>query len=102
MTHLSVDRAEVPIGLIAQLSYYQESKSNIEHRATNGNATHPFGRSSSLAARKTICQMLMDDVHVQFAIDVVRLHTNECRCFAVVSILRQCSLWNERQRVHSV
>ena len=25
MTHLPVDRIEVPIGLIAQLSYYQES-----------------------------------------------------------------------------
>ena len=26
MTHLPIDRTEVPIGLIAQLSYYQESK----------------------------------------------------------------------------
>lgn len=25
MTHLSIDRVEVPVGLIAQLSYYQES-----------------------------------------------------------------------------
>ncbi|CAF5048930.1 unnamed protein product, partial [Rotaria magnacalcarata] len=40
MTHLSTDRVEVPVGLIAQLSYYQES------------------------ARKTISQMLMNDVQV--------------------------------------
>jgi hypothetical protein len=26
MTHIPIDRVEVPIGLIAQLSYYQESK----------------------------------------------------------------------------
>ncbi|CAF4880426.1 unnamed protein product, partial [Rotaria sp. Silwood1] len=38
MTYLSMDRIEVPVGLIAQLSYYQET------------------------ARKTISQMLMNDV----------------------------------------
>ncbi|CAM2716340.1 unnamed protein product [Rotaria socialis] len=42
MTHLSTDRVEVPVGLVAQLSYYQES------------------------ARKTISQMLMNDVQMAF------------------------------------
>lgn len=33
MTHLPIDRIEVPIGLIAQLSYYQESKNrNLSKR----------------------------------------------------------------------
>ncbi len=33
MTHLPIDRIEVPVGLIAQLSYYQESKnSNLKKK----------------------------------------------------------------------
>ncbi len=28
LTHLPIDQVEVPIGLIAQLSYYQESKNS--------------------------------------------------------------------------
>ncbi|CAF4126396.1 unnamed protein product, partial [Adineta steineri] len=48
MTHLPIDRIEVPIGLIAQLSYYQES------------------------SRKTISQMLMEDVQLcQFYANVL-------------------------------
>jgi hypothetical protein len=32
MTHLPIDRIEVPIGLIAQLSYYQECKNSNFNR----------------------------------------------------------------------
>ena len=35
MTHLPMERIEVPIGLIAQLSYYQESKVSVDLREKN-------------------------------------------------------------------
>jgi hypothetical protein len=35
MTHIPIDRVEVPIGLIAQLSYYQESKKRIFPKEIN-------------------------------------------------------------------
>lgn len=36
MSHLPIDRVEVPVGLIAQLSYYQESMiMNLNHRQNN-------------------------------------------------------------------
>ncbi|CAF4133189.1 unnamed protein product, partial [Rotaria sordida] len=53
MTHLSIDRVEVPVGLIAQLSYYQET------------------------ARKTISQMLMNDVQLCQFYSHVLYGTNE-------------------------
>ncbi|CAM4893978.1 unnamed protein product [Rotaria socialis] len=53
MTHLSTDRVEVPVGLVAQLSYYQES------------------------ARKTISQMLMNDVQLCQFYSNVLYGTNE-------------------------
>ncbi|CAF4241147.1 unnamed protein product [Rotaria sp. Silwood2] len=53
MTHLSIDRIEVPVGLIAQLSYYQET------------------------ARKTISQMLMNDVQLCQFYSNVLYGTNE-------------------------
>jgi hypothetical protein len=34
MTHLPIERVEVPVGLIAQLSYYQESR-NLKFEKTN-------------------------------------------------------------------
>lgn len=56
MNHLPIDRIEVPIGLVAQLSYYQEGINfNLINRKTS---------ILTLAARKTICHMLMDDVQV--------------------------------------
>ena len=57
MTHLPTDRVEVPIGLVAQLSYYQESKNS------NANERNQVNILLS-AARKTISQMLMEDVQV--------------------------------------
>lgn len=57
MTHLPTDRVEVPIGLVAQLSYYQESKNSNSNRRSHVNIL-------LLAARKTISQMLMEDVQV--------------------------------------
>jgi hypothetical protein len=56
MTHMPIDRVEVPIGLIAQLSYYQESK--------NTNFLEKNTKLFISAARKTISQMLMNDVQV--------------------------------------
>ncbi|CAF1562613.1 unnamed protein product [Rotaria sp. Silwood1] len=53
MTYLSMDRIEVPVGLIAQLSYYQET------------------------ARKTISQMLMNDVQLCQFYSNVLYGTNE-------------------------
>ena len=35
MTYLPIDRIEVPIGLVAQLSYYQESKDLNQRRKDN-------------------------------------------------------------------
>ncbi len=59
MTHLPTDRIEVPIGLIAQLSYYQESKIRKFWGKINENCI--------LASRKTISQMLMNDVQVNIS-----------------------------------
>ncbi|CAM4943871.1 unnamed protein product [Rotaria socialis] len=53
MAHLSTDRVEVPVGLVAQLSYYQES------------------------ARKTISEMLMNDVQLCQFYSNVLYGTNE-------------------------
>ena len=57
MTHIPIDRVEVPIGLIAQLSYYQESKKRNSSKKVSM-------KWFILAARKTISQMLMNDVQV--------------------------------------
>ncbi len=63
MTYLPTDRVEVPIGLIAQLSYYQESK--------NFNLIEMYNEILVvLAARKTISQMLMNDVQVNTIFDI--------------------------------
>ena len=66
MTYLSIDRVEVPIGLIAQLSYYQECKNFNEENK------HPYKyRILNLAARKTISEMLTNDVQVSLLIHVL-------------------------------
>ena len=58
--HMPMDRVEIPIGLVAQLSYYQERKkkfSSVELSFENN--------YFCIAARKTISQMLMNDVQVK-------------------------------------
>lgn len=91
MSHLSIDRIEVPIGLVAQLSYYQECEkfpSKMREKKPR-NSLFDFSRSkndlSDVDGRRS--RKKREE----------RTELGLWFCdFEVMSILLECSLWKQR------